>query len=56
MLREKNKVFKRLDNIPEVKTRQLIGKGGFCEVYQISNDIVEKVLMGSGELKDSKEK
>lgn len=49
MLREKNKVFKRLDNIPEVKTRQLIGKGGFCEVYQISNDIVEKVLMGSGE-------
>ena len=49
MLREKNKVFKRLDNIPEVKTRQLIGKGVFCEVYQISNDIVEKVLMGSGE-------
>lgn len=49
MLREKNKIFERLDNIPEVKTKQLIGKGGFCEVYQISNDIAEKVLMGLGE-------
>lgn len=49
MLREKNKIFERSYNIPEVETKKLIGKGGFCQVYQISNDIAEKFLMAAGE-------
>lgn len=47
MLREKNKSFERIGIIPEIETRKLIAKGGFCEVYQISDDIATKILLGS---------
>lgn len=47
MLREKNKIFERIGIIPEIETRKLIAKGGFCEVYQISDDIATKILLGS---------
>ena len=47
MLREKNKIFERIGIIPEIKTRKLIAKGGFYEVYQISDDIATKILLGS---------
>ena len=45
MLREKNKIFERIEIIPEIETRKLIDTGGFCEVYQISDDIATKMLV-----------
>jgi hypothetical protein len=47
MLREKNKIFERIEIIPEIETRKLIDTGGFCEVYQISDDIATKMLVKS---------
>ncbi len=45
MLREKNKIFERSLTIPNIKTEELIGRGGFCDVYKISNDIAIKKLV-----------
>lgn len=45
MLREKNKIFERSLTLPNIKTEELIGRGGFCDVYKISNDIAIKKLV-----------
>lgn len=45
MLRKKNKIFERSLTLPNIKTEELIGRGGFCDVYKISNDIAIKKLV-----------